>query len=82
MNVNAIRRFCTLTKGCKINNEKEVIKHLRDRNYKYAINKPGLWEQIRKKCNDYVPEKFQSILGCALTVLLEGPEYENFIGVI
>ena len=62
--------------------EKEVIKQLRDRNYKYAINKPGLWERIRKKWNVYVPQKFQSILGCALTVLLEDPEYKNFIGVV
>ena len=30
--------------------EKEVIKQQQDRNYKYAINKPGLWERIRKKC--------------------------------
>ena len=29
-----------------------------------------------------MPQKFQSILGCALTVLLEDPEYENFIGVV
>ena len=62
--------------------EKKVIKQLRDRNYKYAMNKPGLWERIRKKWNVYVPQKFQSILGCALTVLLEDPEYENFIGVV
>ena len=62
--------------------EKEVIKHLRDRNHKDAINKPGLWKWIRKKWNVYVPQKFQSILGCALTVLLEDPEYENFIGVV
>ena len=58
--------------------EKEVIKQLRDRNCKDAINKPGLWDWIRKN----VPQKFQSILGCALTVLLEDPEYENFIGVV
>ena len=83
LNVSAIRRFCTLTKeGCVTDIEKEVIKQLRDRNYKYAINKPGLWERIRKKWNVYVPQKFQSILGCALTVLLEDPEYENFIGVV
>ena len=69
------RRLCT-------DIEKEVIKQLRDRNYKYAINKPNLWERIRKKWNVYVPQKFQSILGCALTVLLEDPEYENFIGVV
>ena len=62
--------------------EREVIKQLRDRNYKYAINKPGLWEWIHKKSNVYMPQKFQSILGCALTVLLEDPEYENFIGVV
>ena len=62
--------------------EKEVIKQQQDRNYKYAINKPGLWEQIRKKWNVYVPQKFQPILGCALTVLLEDHEYENFIGVV
>ena len=62
--------------------EKEVIKQLRDRNHEDAINKPGLWEWIRKKWNVYVPQKFQSILGCALTVLLEDPEYENFIGVV
>lgn len=29
-----------------------------------------------------MPEKFQSILGCALTVLLEYPEYEKFIGIV
>ena len=62
--------------------EKEVIKHLRDRNHKDAINKPGLWKWIRKKWNVYVPQKFQSILGCALTVLLKDPEYEHFIGVV
>ena len=61
--------------------EKEVIKQLRDINYKDAINKPGLSDWIRKKWNVYVPQKFQSILGCALTVLLEDPEYLNFIGV-
>ena len=61
--------------------EKEVIKQLRDINYKDAINKPGLSDWIRKKWNVYVPQKFQSILGCALTVLLEDPEYQNFIGV-
>ena len=83
LNVSAIRRFCTLTKeDCVTDIEKEVTKQLRDRNYKYAINKPGLWERIRKKWNVYVPEKFQSILGRALTVLLEDPEYENFIGVV
>ena len=55
LNVSAIRRFCTLTKeGCVTDIEKEVIKQLRDRNYKYAINKPGLWERIRKKWNIYV----------------------------
>ena len=71
-------RFCTLTKeGCVTNTEKEVIKQLRDRNCKDAINKPGLWDWIRKN----VPQKFLSILGCALTVLLEHPEYQNFIGV-
>ena len=38
----AIRKFCTLTKeGCVADTEKEGIKQLRDRNYKYAINKPG-----------------------------------------
>ena len=62
--------------------EKQVIKQLRDRNHKDAINKPGLWEWIRKKWNVYVPQKFQSILGCALTVLLKDPEYEHFIGVV
>ena len=62
--------------------EKEVIKQLRDGNYKYTINKPGLWERIREKWNVYVPQKFQSILACALTVLLEYTEYENFIGVV
>ena len=63
--------------------EKELIKQLPDINYKYAINKPGLWEWcIHKNWNVYVPEKFQSILGRALTVLLEDPEYENFIGVV
>ena len=73
----------TLTKeGCVTDTEKKVIKQLRDRNYKYAMNKPGLWERIRKKWNVYVPQKFQSILGCASTVLLEDPEYENFIGVV
>ena len=74
----AIRRFCTLTKeGCVTDTEKEVIKQLRDRNCKDAINKPGLWDWIRKN----MPQKFQSILGCALMVLLEDPEYQNFIGV-
>ena len=29
-----------------------------------------------------MPQKFQSILGCASTVLLEDPEYENFVGVV
>ena len=62
--------------------EKEVIKQLQDGNYKYTINKPGLWERIREKWNVYVPQKFQSILACALTVLLEYTEYENFIGVV
>ena len=62
--------------------EKEVIKQLRNRNHKDAINKPGLWEWMRKEWNVYVPQKFQSILGCALTVLLEDPEYEHFIGVV
>ena len=62
--------------------EKEMIRQLRDRHYKYAINKPGLWVRIRKKWNVYVPEKFQSILGRALTVLLENPEYENFMGMV
>ena len=82
LNVSAISRFCTLTKeGCVIDTEKEVIKQLRDGNYKYTINKPSLWEWIRKKCNVYVPQNFQSILVCALTVLLEHPEYDNFIGV-
>ena len=65
-----------------IDTEKEVIKQLRDGNYKYTINKPGLWERIREKWNVYVPQKFQSILACALTVLLEYTEYENFIGVV
>ena len=70
----AIRRFCTLTKeGCVTDTEKEVIKQLRDRNCKDAINKPGLWDWIRKN----VPQKFQSILGCALTVLLEDRGYET-----
>ena len=83
LNVSAIRRFCTLTKeGCVTDIEKEVIKQLRDRNYKYAINKPGLWERIREKWNAYVPQKRQSVLGCALMVLLGDPEYENFIGVV
>ena len=83
LNVSAIRRFCTLTKeGCVTDIEKEVIKQLRDRNYKYAINKPGLWERIRKKWNVYVPKKFQSILGCALMIPLGDPECENFIGVV
>ena len=36
---------------------------------------------LRKKCNVYVLQNFQSILVCALTVLLEHPEYDNFIGV-
>ena len=62
--------------------EKEVIKQLRNRNHKDAINKPGLWEWMRKEWNVYVPQKFQSILGCALTVLLEDPAYENFIGAV
>ena len=65
-----------------IDTEKEVIKQLRDGNYKYTINKPGLWERIREKWNVYVPQKFQSILACALTVLLEYTEYENFISVV
>ena len=83
LNASAIRRFCTLTKeDCEADIEKEVIKQLGDRNYKYAINKPGLWKRMRKKWNVYVPEKFQSILGRALTVLLEDPEYENFIGMV
>ena len=29
-----------------------------------------------------MPQKLESILGCALTVLLEDLEYENFIGVV
>ena len=84
LNVSAIRRFCTLTKeGCVTNTEEEeVIKQLLNRSYKYAINKPGLWEQIPKKLNAYVLQKFQSILGCALTVLLEDPNYGNLIGVV
>ena len=61
--VSAIRRFCTLTKeDCVTYIEKEVIKQLRDRNYKYAINKPSLSERIRKKWNVYVPEKFWDVL--------------------
>ena len=83
MKVSAIRRFSTITKeGCVTDTEKEVIKQLRDRNFKFAVNKPGLWERIHKKWNIYVPQKFQSIFGCALTVLLEDPEYENFTGVV
>ena len=83
LNVSAIRRFFTLTKeGCVTDTEKEVIKQIRNRSYKYAINKPGLWERILKKWNAYVPQKFQSILGCALTVLLEDPNYGNLIGVV
>ena len=79
LNVSAIRRFCVLTKkDCVADIEKEVIKQLRDKNNKYAINKPGLWERKRKKWNVYMPEKHQSILGRAL----EDPEYENFIGVV
>ena len=35
-----------------------------------------------RKWNVYVPEKFQSILGRALTILLEDPEYEKLIGVV
>ena len=71
-----IRRFCALTKeDCVTDTEKEVIKQLRNRNHKDAINKPGLWEWMRKERNVYVPQKFQSILGCALTVLLEDPAY-------
>ena len=63
--------------------EKEVIKQLRDWNHEDAINKPGLWEWIRKKSNVYVPQKFQLILGCALLMVpLEDPKYENFIGVV
>ena len=63
--------------------EKEVIKQLRDWNHEDAINKPGLWEWIRKKLNVYVPQKFQLILGCALLMVpLEDPKYENFIGVV
>ena len=78
-----IRIFCALTKGgCVTDTEKEVIKQLRDRNHEDAINKPGLWEWIRKKWNVYVPQKFQSILGCALMVPLEDPKYENFIGLV
>ena len=50
LNVSAMRRFCTLTKErCVTDIEKEVIKQLQDRNYKYTINKPGLWDWIRKK---------------------------------
>ena len=83
LNVSAVRRFCTLTKeDCVTDIEKEVIKQLRDRNYKYAINKLGLWEGIHKRWNVYVPEKFQSFLGCVLMVLLEDPYYENFICVV
>ena len=82
LDVSAIRRFCALTKeGCVTDTEKEVIKQLRYINYKYAINKPGLWEVIRKKWNVYVPQKFQWILECALTALLEDPECWNVIGV-
>ena len=83
LKVSAIRRFSTITKEGRVTDtEKEVIKQLRDRNFKYTINKPGLWERIHKKWNIYVPQKFQSIFGCALTVLLEDPEYENFTGVV
>ena len=39
-------------------------------------------ERICKKWNVYVLQKFQSMLGCALTVILKHPEYENFIGVV
>ena len=50
LNVSAIRRFYTLTKeGWVTDTEKEVIKQLQDGNYKYTINKPGLWERIREK---------------------------------
>ena len=63
--------------------EKEVIKQLQDWNHEDAINKPGLWEWIRKKSNVYVPQKFQLILGCALLMVpLEDPKYENFIWVV
>ena len=62
--------------------EKEVIKQLQNRNYKYAMNKPGLWERIRKIWDAYVPKKIHSILGCALTVLLEDREFQNFFGVV
>ena len=69
----------TLTKEDYVTDiEKEVVKQLRGRNYRYAINKPGLGERICKKWNVYVPEKCQSILGRALlrallTLLLEDP---------
>ena len=82
LNVSAIRRFCTLKKDYLTNIKKEVVKQLRDRNYKYAINKPGSWKQIRRKLNVYVPEKFQSILGRTSAALLEDPECENYIGVV
>ena len=83
LNVSAIRTFCALIKeDCVTDIEKEVIKHLRDRNYKHVINKHGLWERVRKKQNAYVLEKFLSILGCALTALLEDPEYGNFIDMV
>ena len=59
LNVSAIRRFCTLTKeGCVTDTKKEVIKQLRDRNCKDAINKPGLWDWIRKN----MPQKFLPLL--------------------
>ena len=77
LNVSTIRRFCTLTKEV-IDIEKEIIKQLRDRNYKHAINKLGSRERLCKKW----PQKFHSISGCALAVLLKDPEYENFIGVV
>ena len=41
-----------------------------------------MWKRIYKKWNTYVSEKFQSILECAFTVLLEDLEYEKFIGMV
>ena len=70
LDVSEIERFST-AEGCVTNIEKQVIKQLRDRNYNYAMN-----------IYLYVLGKVQPILQCASTVLLEDPEYENFIGVV
>ena len=51
------------------------------RYYKYAINKLGLWQRIQKN-GMFMCRKSSSQFWDLLTVLLEDPEYEKFIGMV